>query len=65
MIQGKSPEEIRLEETGSWEQMPVRDHVAMYEEQGMDRKEAMKRAAKERGVSRREIYQSLLDEKQD
>ena len=65
VIQGKSPEEIRLEETGSWEQMPVRDHVAMYEEQGMDRKEAMKRAAKDRGVSRREIYQSLLDEKQD
>ena len=65
VIQGKSPEEIRLEETGFWEQMPVRDHVAMYEEQGMDRKEAMKRAAKDRGVSRREIYQSLLDEKQD
>ena len=40
--------------------MSVKDHVAMYEDQGMDRKEAMRAAAKDRGVSRRDIYQALL-----
>ena len=40
--------------------MSVAEHVAMYEKQGMDRKEAMRTAAKDRGVSRRDIYQALL-----
>ena len=40
--------------------MTVAEHVAMYESQGMDRKEAMKAAAKDRGVSKRDIYQALL-----
>ena len=41
-------------------EMPVEEHVALYESQGFDRKEAMKKAAKDRGVSKRDIYQSLL-----
>lgn len=34
--------------------------MRLYEEQGMDRKTAMKQVAKDRGVSKREIYQALL-----
>ena len=60
MIAGRSREEIRGEEAAKWESMTVADHVAMYESQGMDRKEAMKAAAKDRGVSKRDIYQALL-----
>ena len=44
----------------NWLEMPVEEHVALYESQGFDRKEAMKKAAKDRGVSKRDIYQSLL-----
>ena len=40
--------------------MSIADHVAMYTNQGMDKKEAMKAAAKDRGVSKRDIYQALL-----
>lgn len=40
--------------------MPIEEHMKLYEEQGMDRKEAMKQVAKDRGVSKREIYQALL-----
>jgi 16S rRNA (cytidine1402-2'-O)-methyltransferase len=40
--------------------MSVEEHVQMYVEQGMDKKEAMKAAAKDRGVSKREIYNQLL-----
>ena len=41
-------------------QLDAGAHVAYYEAQGMDRKEAMRCAARDRGVSRREIYQQLL-----
>ena len=60
VIEGRDPEENRREEAARWESMSVADHVAMYEKQGMDRKEAMRNAAKDRGVSRRDIYQALL-----
>ena len=60
VIEGRDPEESRREEAARWESMSVAEHVAMYEKQGMDRKEAMRTAAKDRGVSRRDIYQALL-----
>lgn len=60
VIEGKSLDEIREEKVRSWEEMSVEDHMALYERQGMDRKEAMKQVAKDRGVSKREIYQMLL-----
>ena len=60
VIEGKSLDEIREEAVRSWEEMSVEDHMALYEGQGMDRKEAMKQVAKDRGVSKREIYQMLL-----
>lgn len=60
VIEGKSREEKKQEAQKNWLEMPVAEHVALYEGQGFDRKEAMKKAAKDRGVSKRDIYQSLL-----
>lgn len=60
VMEGRSREEMRMEEQRQWEEMSVQDHVAMYEQQGMDRKSAMKQAAKDRGVSKRDIYAQLL-----
>lgn len=45
-----------------WADKTVQEHVDHYVEQGMDRKDAMKRAAQDRGVSKRDIYQALLQE---
>lgn len=45
-----------------WKAKTVQEHVEHYTEQGMDRKEAMKQAAQDRGVSKRDIYQALLQE---
>ncbi len=56
VLEGKSRDACRREEAGRWEQMSVEEHVALYERQGIARKEAMRLAAKDRGVSRREIY---------
>ena len=60
VIEGKSYEEKKQEAQKNWLEMPVEEHVALYESQVFDRKEAMKKAAKDRGVSKRDIYQSLL-----
>ena len=40
--------------------MSVEEHMKLYESQGIDHKEAMKLVAKDRGVSKRDIYQQLL-----
>ncbi|MBO4750151.1 MAG: 16S rRNA (cytidine(1402)-2'-O)-methyltransferase [Lachnospiraceae bacterium] len=59
VIEGKSREEKRAEEQAAWESMSIEEHVAHYEAQGIDHKEAMKLAAKDRGVSKRDIYAVL------
>lgn len=60
VVEGKSRKAIEAEEQAQWAQMSIADHVDLYISQGMDKKEAMKAAAKDRGVSKREIYQALL-----
>lgn len=60
VIAGKSREQIKQEERQQWEAMTVSEHVQMYMDAGMDKKEAMKAAAKDRGVSKRDIYQELI-----
>ena len=44
-----------------WTAMSVPDHVAYYMEQGMTKKDAIKTAAKDRGVPKNEVYQQVLD----
>ena len=60
VLEGKSFEEIAEEEKKSWETMTLEEHMAVYENQGIDRKEAMKLVAKDRGISKRDVYQALL-----
>lgn len=60
VIEGKSRAEIVQEERARWEEMTIEEHMKVYLEQGMDKKEAMKCVAKDRGVSKRDIYQALL-----
>lgn len=60
IIAGRSREEMKKEEQAGWEVLSLEEHMAHYESQGIDRKEAMKRVAKDRGVSKRDIYQALL-----
>lgn len=60
VLEGADREQIRAQEQESWQEISVAEHVALYERQGMDRKEAMKKAAADRGVSKRDIYRALL-----
>lgn len=61
VIEGKSREALQKEQQRSWEDLCVREHMDLYLEQGIEKKEAMKMVARDRGVSKREIYQSLVE----
>lgn len=61
VMEGKNRREKKEEEKMSWMEVPVEEHMAYYEKEGMDRKSAMKQVAKDRGVTKREIYQYFLN----
>lgn len=61
VVEGKSLLQKKRERQESFSSLDIGEHLRRYEEAGMDRKEAMKMVAKDRGVSKREIYQYMLD----
>ena len=60
VIEGRSREQIAQEEKAQWEEMSIEEHMEHYLSQGIDKKEAMKKVAKDRGVSKRDIYKALI-----
>ena len=60
VIEGKSREELRQEEVAKWEEMSLEEHMEHYLSQGMEKKDAMKQVAKDRGISKRDVYNQLL-----
>ena len=60
VIEGKSFDQVNREKQQEFEEMTVEEHMELYLSQGMDKKEAMKRVAKDRGISKREVYLALL-----
>ena len=61
VIDGKTFKEMEEEERKAWETMSLEEHMAMYEAQGTSHKDAMKLVAKDRGISKRDVYQALLE----
>lgn len=62
VIQGRSEKELKEEKELRYKDMDIKEHVRLYEAEGLDRKSAMKKAAADRGVSKRDIYNALLKE---
>ena len=62
VIEGKSFDDIEQQEQQKWEEMSLEDHMKIYLEQGLDKKAAMKKVAKDRGVAKREVYNQLVQE---
>ena len=60
VIAGKPMEEIQAEKREQWELMTIEEHVQFYMNQDIDKKTAMKMVAKDRGVSKRDIYNELI-----
>ncbi|MBQ8188702.1 MAG: 16S rRNA (cytidine(1402)-2'-O)-methyltransferase [Lachnospiraceae bacterium] len=60
VIEGKSLYDIKKEQQEDWQSISVEEHMKIYEDQGMDNKSAMKQVAKDRGISKRDVYNYLL-----
>ena len=60
VIAGKSKEEVMQEEQSRWEDLSIEEHMQIYLDQDYSKEDAMKAVAKDRGVSKRDIYQALL-----
>lgn len=60
VLEGRSAQALAEEKAREWEQMSLPEHLEFYLNQGMEKKEAMKQMAKDRGCTKREIYQGLL-----
>lgn len=59
VIEGKDPKEIQEEKEKSWQEMTLEEHVAQYVAQGFEEKDAMKMVAKDRGISKRDVYDAV------
>ena len=60
VVEGKSLKARKEEKQKEWQQLSIEEHMALYEGREMDRKEAMKQVAKDRGISKREVYDYLI-----
>lgn len=65
VIEGKSFRMREEESQKKWQQLTIKEHMAYYEEQSVLGKEAMKLVAKDRGISKREVYKSLLEGREE
>ena len=61
VIEGLSRKSLKEREIRSWETLTIEEHVSLYTSQGMDRRDAMKTVAKDRGISKRDVYKALVE----
>ena len=65
VLEGRSRAEKKKELADRWEEITIGEHMQYYEEKGITGKEAMRLVAADRGVSRRDVYQYLVREKEE
>lgn len=65
VVEQKDYKELLEEEKIKWFEMTLEEHMRLYENQGISAKEAMKAVALDRGMTKREVYQQLLEIKTD
>ncbi|MBZ4646108.1 MAG: rRNA (cytidine1402-2-O)-methyltransferase [Petroclostridium sp.] len=64
IIEGANKQQVEEEKQREWAEISIYDHINMYISQGIDRKEALKKVAKDRGLSKREVYALQLENKE-
>lgn len=60
VIEGRSILELKEEQMKSFEELSLEEHMELYEKQGIEKKEAMRMVAKDRGIKKRDVYQQLM-----
>lgn len=61
VIEGRDRKEMVKEQQEEWQQLSMEEHMEVYLSQGIDKKEAMKKVAKDRGISKRDVYQEIVN----
>ena len=62
VIEGISHRQLEEQSIQEWEKITIQEHMDIYLTQGMDKKSAMKQVAADRGIPKREVYNSLLND---
>ena len=62
VLAGADRAALEEEKRRNFEEMTLEEHMALYTDQGLSRKDAMKKVAADRGVSKRDIYKELMDQ---
>ncbi len=65
VIEGRDKQDRLEEERAVFQDLSIREHVLLYMEKGMNKKEAMKQVSSDRGIPKREIYKELLEEEEN
>ncbi len=60
VLEGVPKEELKDRERRRWDDIPIEDHMKIYLDQDMSKKDAMKQVAADRGISKRDVYQYLI-----
>jgi len=61
ILESKSSEALKEEEKMQWKDISIKDHIIMYMDKGLSKKEAVALVAKERGISKKEVYNISID----
>ncbi|MEW9094570.1 MAG: 16S rRNA (cytidine(1402)-2'-O)-methyltransferase [Clostridiaceae bacterium] len=61
ILEGKSQQEIEMEEKEKWQDLSIEEHIMMYMEEGLNKKEAIKSTAKDRRLSKSEVYKFSIN----
>lgn len=64
VLEGVGENEILEEEIGKWNSVSLEDHFNIYIQKGLDKKEAIRKVAEDRGLSKREVYNNLLTDRE-
>ena len=59
VLAGADPRVLETQTRAAYDALSLEDHMQQYLDQGLTQKEAMRRVAADRGLSRRDIYQQL------
>ena len=57
VVEGKQQEEIDRENKEKWEELSIEDHIRLLMNEGLNKKEAIKKVAKDRGLQKNIVYQ--------
>lgn len=60
VLSGVDASALEKQAVEKWEEISIEEHMEIYLKQGLDKKEAMKKVAQNRGISKRDVYQALL-----